>query len=184
MSSGTEQLTEQNRYPLERPWIRWQLVRELALKEETRAQLARRYGVDRSAMTQFAQRHTAAIAAVEREIENEMAGLWIAQKRNRIAVYQQDVEEITKLVERDVDPSTAPNRPADRDDPGAGQIVVLGAKVPSLLRVKAQILHQVAEELGELSVKISVEAQELGNQIASLVEELSRNDDDGAADQL
>jgi hypothetical protein len=149
MSNGTEQPAERTRYPLERPWVRWQLVRELAGKEHTRAQLARRYGVERSSMTEFAQRHAADIAAVEQQIEQQMAGLWIAEKRNRIAVYQKNVEDIADLVDRDIDTRTAPRKVSDENE-----IVIVGAKLPSLLRVQAQILHNVAEELGQLTVRV------------------------------
>jgi ParB-like chromosome segregation protein Spo0J len=149
MSAETEQPAERCRYPLERPWIRWRLVRELAEKTHTRATLARRYGVTRSSMTEFAQRHAADIEAVERQIEDEMAGLWIAQKRNRVAVYQQNVEDIAALVDRDIDPKTAPRKTSDDNE-----LIIVGAKLPSLLRVQAQILRNVAEELGQLTVRV------------------------------
>lgn len=71
-----------------------ELERALAIGELTRAQLARRYGVTRSAITQFAQRHAGRIEEIKQHLDDEFAGLWIYQQRERIAAYQAEYEAI------------------------------------------------------------------------------------------
>lgn len=75
-----------------KPWERRQLCRELAIGQPTRAALARKYGVARSTITEFAKRHAAEIDAIKADLDNEFAGLWVADKASRIAAYQADLE--------------------------------------------------------------------------------------------
>ncbi len=69
---------------------RRQLARELAAEEVTRAALARRYGISRAAITQFARRHATEIAAIKAALNDDFAGLWIASKEQRINAHQAD----------------------------------------------------------------------------------------------
>ncbi|MEU0411714.1 hypothetical protein ABZ307_28385 [Streptomyces griseorubiginosus] len=69
---------------LERPGVRRKLIHELARGEKTQMQLAREYGVVNSSITEFKQRHTDRIAEVAQALEDEFAGLWVAQKVDRL----------------------------------------------------------------------------------------------------
>jgi transposase-like protein len=71
-----------------RPWERRQLCRELATGDVTQAALARKYGVTRSAINNFAKRHAREIDEIKEDLDNEFAGLWIADKAKRLAAYQ------------------------------------------------------------------------------------------------
>lgn len=116
-------------YPLSRGWVKHKLIHEVARKEKSTTQLAEEYGVTTSAISQFKTRHATRIAEVEQDIENAFAGLWIAQKEARLAEYQEDVDRI-----------------GDADD-------------PALLRIKAAMLKAVAEEMGHLPTKTSMQVE-------------------------
>lgn len=99
------------------------LVRALATGERRRAQLARDYGVVPSYITWFARQHAREIDAVKAKLDDEFAGLWIAEKEKRIAAYQHDFE-----VSADGDYSAHYEQ----------------------VRTRSGILRNVAEELGQL----------------------------------
>jgi len=119
--------------------------------DKTNADLARKYGVERAAIGKFAKRYATEIDEVKAQIEDEMAGLWIAMKKARIAEYQQSLEDINDLLALDLDPETAPRETADENE-----LVIVGAKLPALLKAKATVLHQVAEEMGQLPARVQV----------------------------
>lgn len=127
----TEGLAEEdgapeNRHKLSPGHIVNKLCRELAVAEKTQAQLSEEYGVSQSAVSQFKTRHRDRIDAIRGKLDDEFAGLWIANKANRIAEYQADVEFIGATTKAE------------------------------LLRVKAVILKAVSEELGQLPARVNV----------------------------
>lgn len=71
---------------------RYALCRELATGEKTKTVLAQEYGVSVSAISQFAKRNADRIAQILAAIDSEFAGLWLADKVQRIASYQDDME--------------------------------------------------------------------------------------------
>jgi predicted transcriptional regulator len=109
-----------------------QLVRDLAAGEVRRAQLARQLGVSASAVTQFAQKHEREIEAIKARLQDEFAGLWIADKAERIASYQADLEM-----------SLDSDRPTHFEQ----------------IRTRTQIKQAVAEELGQLPPRTQVVVQ-------------------------
>lgn len=112
-----------------KPWDRRQLCRELAEGEIKRADLARKYGLGRSAITEFAKRHAREIDDIRAQLDDEFAGLWIAQKAARIAAYQSDLEQ-------------------SAEGEYAGHY--------EQIRTRTQILRAVAEELGQLPPRATV----------------------------
>lgn len=115
--------------PVERAWDRRTLCRELATGEVKRAALARKYGISPAAITAFAKRHAREIDEIKASLDDEFAGLWIADKANRIAAYQADVEASAE---------------------GA-----YGSHYEQI-RTRTQILRAVAEELGQLPPRATV----------------------------
>jgi hypothetical protein len=75
------------RYPLERPYTRRKLIRQLALTDIGDEAVCVEYGVDDASIYRFRKRHAAEIAAVAASAADEFAGLWIAEKINRLTVY-------------------------------------------------------------------------------------------------
>jgi hypothetical protein len=115
---------------LERGWVRARLIRQLALAEATQTELAAEYGCDQSAIALFLKRHKPEVEYQRGRLADEWAGLWIADKRNRVAEYQSEVERINSALDRETD--------------------------PQLLRAKVSVMRQVAEELGQLKQEIEV----------------------------
>jgi predicted transcriptional regulator len=126
------------RYRLERGWAKRQLIHELARMEKTQQLLAQEYGVTESAVTQFKQRHQAEIEAVKLDIENEFAGLWVARKVNRLAELESDIERIIST--------------------NAGDTVRMADA--EILRTKAALLKQVADELGQIPNKSHIRIEQ------------------------
>lgn len=115
---------------IDRGHIRLKLLRELALGEKNQVQLASEYGVGQSAISMFATRYSDQIEEIRGKLDDEFAGLWIAQKANRLAAYQQDVDD----VDSDEDKNTAEWR-----------------------RIKHNAVKSVAEELGQIPNKSTIQ---------------------------
>ena len=124
---------------LERGHVRARLIRELATGEHTQVELARRHGVDQSAISRFASRHAERIADVAGKLDDEFAGLWIAGKAARIAEYQQQVDDIADLMD---DPERAARA---------------GVQAAEMFRTAQAALRAVSEELGQLPARVQVQ---------------------------
>lgn len=82
---------------LNRPENRVTLIAELA-SGTPYAELAERYGVHTSSIGLFAKKHRPAVIAQQRDLENQFAGLWIANKGARLAAMQDDVEQLDREI--------------------------------------------------------------------------------------
>lgn len=143
---------------LTRGHVRARLIHDLAADIATRAALAKEYGVNRASITRFATTWRPEIEHARRNIEDQYAALWIADKRARVATHQQVVEHALDLLNASDDApaegtevaEVAPRAPRRR---GAGVDVStaeLMAKIQAGLRA-------VAEELGQLPNRVNVE---------------------------
>lgn len=112
-----------------KPWQRHKLLRELAAGEKTSAQLSREYGMSASGIREFKKRHRAEVDAIAAAAGDEFAGLWIADKGQRLAAYQADYEIA-----------------ADDDKQSHHEWV----------KARTGILHAVAEETGQLPPRATV----------------------------
>ena len=106
-----------------RPWQRHKLLRELAAGDRTSAQLAADYGMTASGIREYKKRHRPQVDAIAADLANEFAGLWIADKGQRMSAYQDDYE-----------------RTLEHQHSGHHEWV----------KSRTGILHNVAEELGQL----------------------------------
>jgi transcriptional regulator with XRE-family HTH domain len=113
------------------------LKREVAEGKLSQSALAERYGVSPSAITLFKQRYALEIEDIQKNFENEFAGLWIAAKSQRIESYLQDVELIDEQLA---------NNPNPRN---------LG----TLLRYKQNALDSVARELNAYTQRIETNSK-------------------------
>jgi len=120
------------RYTLEKQaWLRRDLIRDLAEGKLTQVELAEKYGVVQSSVSEFKSRHKEEIEAVRNNLEDEFAGIWIANKERRLAELSSDVEHINESE--------------------------LGKRDPQWAKVKQSALKQAAEELGQIPNRISVQ---------------------------
>jgi hypothetical protein len=135
---GAEQTFERrpmHNRKLEKPWVRIQLIHEIARNEMTERQLAKKYGCAPSAINAFKQRHRGDIDEVRADLENEFSGIWIADKKSRLAVYASDVERIEELEQ-------------------------LGREIDAALTAaKHRALRSVAEEMGHLPNRMNVSGE-------------------------
>lgn len=113
---------------IDRGWVKHQLIRELAVGDKTSQELGEKYGVTDGAIRMFAQRHLPTIEQVRANLDDEFAGLWLAEKKNRIAEYEGDIGVINEALDGQAD--------------------------EKLLRTKLAVMRQSAEELGQLTQKI------------------------------
>ncbi len=135
------------------------LIRALALGEKTNAELAREREVTASAIKEFSKRHAAAIAEVKANVADEFAGLWIAQKRERVSAYQQNAEILAAEIEALRDGRVAVHGgDADSEDAedGAETADDISGALGRLTRAYDRALRSVAEELGQLPTRMVV----------------------------
>lgn len=111
------------------PWQRHKLVRELAAGERTSADLGREYGMTAAGIRMFKQRHRAEVDAIVAAAGDEFAALWIADKGQRLAAYQDDYELAASVAK------------ADHHE---------------WIKARTAILHAVAEETGQLPPRTTI----------------------------
>ena len=78
------------------PEAQYGLMREIALKTDLRKNLAEKYNLTPSAITEFAKRHARRIDEMREDAGNIFAGLPLARKENRIAAYEREVEVLSE----------------------------------------------------------------------------------------
>jgi len=127
------------RAPLERPSVQVRLIRDLAKGEHRDAELARRYGVDRSAVLLFKRRHADRIEHVRNHLDDVFAGIEFASKAARVAELSKDAADIADVL---ADPATAARA---------------GVGYAEMVRAKQSALRAIAEELGQLPSRMQVQ---------------------------
>lgn len=80
---------------LHRGHTKYRLQRALAEDKYSQRELAKQFGVSQSAISQFNARWSEVIEEIRQDTENEFAGLYLAEKKNRIAEYLQSVEDLS-----------------------------------------------------------------------------------------
>jgi len=111
---------------LERGWVKHRLIREIALGDRTGKELAEQYGVSQNSMSSFKKRYALEIEEVRNNLADEYAGVWVANKLDRIREYQEAAEKMA------------------------------AGKSPRNVEVLVSILKAVAEELGQLPARTQV----------------------------
>ncbi len=111
--------------------VKAQLAYDLAKAEDTQDVLAEKYGVTRSAIAQFKRRNKDLVDAKREKLLDEYGTLWVAEKFNRLAARQNEIEKLLEL------------RTSNRNS-----------------EIIDKLLNSVATELGELETKVSVEVAE------------------------
>jgi hypothetical protein len=111
---------------LERGWVKHRLIRDFALGERTGRELAEQYGVSQTSISAFKRRYGMEIEEVRNNLADEYAGVWVAQKIERVREYQIAAEKM-----------------ASGSSPRNAEVLV-------------SILKAVAEELGQLPARTQV----------------------------
>ena len=169
---GESNGSARQRLNINRGHIRYGLIRDLAEDKTTQRVLAKKYGVVPSAITEFKKRWATEIEAVRSDLESRTAGLWIADKQRRVAVYQQQAEDTAKLLQRHLDQEL----PCDCEDPECkAKIIGDAGIVGGLQKAQARALRGVAEELGQLPNRMTV-VQEGETRVRHIIEGVDLND--------
>ncbi len=126
-----ERNSSPNKWPLTNEWTKQRLIYDLAKAEITQVELAETYGVTQSAIAQFKKRNMALIEERREKMLSEYGSLWVAEKFNRLAARQNEIEKLLEL------------RTTNRNS-----------------EIIGKHLNDIATELGELESKVSVEIAE------------------------
>lgn len=137
--------------------IAYSLVRDLAEGTLSQRRLATKYDVHLSTIADFKSRNRERIEAVKADLDNEFAGMWIAEKRKRIAAYMDDVE----LLDDSLEATTAAREVLSIEgEDGTGlTIAKLDRDMAAILKRKHSALRSVAEELGHLPNRMTLNVQ-------------------------
>jgi len=123
---------------------RRRVMRDLALSGLTQQAIADKYGVGQSAVAMFKQRHADAIAAIAADAADEYAGIWIAQKANRL-------EALAEIAEIAMQPTPKITNKGTLAFDESGNVI---KEVDG--RLAAQVMKQAAEEMGQLPTRLQV----------------------------
>jgi hypothetical protein len=118
---------------IDRGHIRYQVIRILAAGEKTQVEIAAQFGCAQNTVSDFAKKYAERIAVVRDKLDDDFAGLWIADKAQRLAEYEDDVQKIGELIE------------ASENDSA-----IVKAQLGTLFRAKQAAVRAAAEELGSL----------------------------------
>lgn len=158
-----------------RPYQRHEIYRLLAEGKMTQKEIAERYGVTPQAISHLSIQEAARIQTIREDFENEFAGMWIANKKARIAELENDASVAGRLVEYFTDqiltptsstpigasgstptPSTAPHGSA-RGAYGASSADADNANVVNqLIRTRERVMRSAAEEMGAIPSKVQI----------------------------
>lgn len=134
-------------------WLRMELMHGL-VRGETKQSLSDRLNLNLSTINRVAKREAETIQRLAEEVANEFTGLWIAEKRNRIAEYQADVDQINRLL---VDAAQIKAEYEFGDDDEVQSVKITDTATTALMRTKARILRNVGEEMGQLPARTNIQ---------------------------
>lgn len=126
-----ERNSSKHRWPLTNEWTKQQLVYDLAKADITQVELAEKYGVSQPSIAKFKKNHMHLIEERREKMLSEYGSLWVAEKFNRLAARQNEIEKLLEL------------RTTNRNS-----------------EIIGKHLNDIATELGELESKVSVEIAE------------------------
>lgn len=136
---------------LERGWRRTWLIHRVAQGDASDRELGRQLGVNKSSITKFRNRNQAEIEDVRLELADRLDSLWVADKVNRLAEIQQDIEDLNTLISKTFDPpEPGPLDPGPELEPGIPDSVV------GWIRAKQVALRNAAEELGQIPNRVTM----------------------------
>lgn len=140
---------------LERDVLTRVTVMRLLAEGVQQTKIAQRFGCTQGAVARFNQRHVEQIQQIREDLENEFAGLVYAEKANRLAEYEQDVQ--TSNAEIDNALNGRLSAEVVTEDGVTEVMQDVSDTVARLLRGKHRALRSIAEELGQLPTKMIVQ---------------------------
>lgn len=115
------------------------LIQALAEGKKSQKEIGLEFGISHQAVSWFKLHNRAAVEAQAKDLEDEFAAVWVAQKRNRVQEYQDALEALS-------------------------EVIAQGNADPAVVRAHAQLLRNVAEEMGQLPSRQVVQVQQTPTQ--------------------
>lgn len=147
------------------PWklrgqVAYGLIRDLAAGTDSQARLARKYDVTVATINAFKKRNAERIAAVAADLDNVMAGLWVAHKQRRIAEYEQDIALLNDSIEaQEAYIRDLTERIEAGEVENASRLARADRDLGAMMKRKHAALRGVAEELGQLPNRVTLQVQ-------------------------
>lgn len=149
---------------LERGWRKRWLILQLAKGDLSVYELGRVMNCRRQNVERFAERHRTEIEEAVRRLEDEFVGLWVADKANRLAEYQQDIEDANEIISGEMGDAGQPVEPDPLDPGDIDGEDPAPSSAPVWVGIKQRALRAVAEELGQIPNRVRMD---VGGQIAT-----------------
>lgn len=127
--------------------VRWGIIRDLA-EGKTQSSIARMYGLSQALISNFNRDHADEIGEVRGKLEDAYEGLWIADKRRRVAEYQDIATEMGEA-------GRTNELAVEDDDDGTNQRAYISTV--EARRAQMAALRSVADELGAIPQRVQVE---------------------------
>lgn len=158
MASTPPENAASKRWKLDRPVrVRLAVQRALAEGELSNAAIARQYDVTAQSIREFAQRHADVIATMKANLADEYAGMWIADKRERLLRYQNTAEILERQIEAVDQGRTEVVGVVEADEDGETALADdVSGPLSRLTRALNNTLKAVAEERGQLPTRMVV----------------------------
>lgn len=107
------------------------LLHELAENELTQRVLARKYGISQARVSQLGTQYADEVEDMRADLEDEYAGLWLAQKAERVKAYMR----LAEMLEEDLQVSGLES---------------------SFINQLQKVYKNIAEEMGQLPARVIV----------------------------
>lgn len=141
------------------------LIYDLAVGELSMRALAKKYSVALGAISDFKKRHADEIEHQRQHLADKFALLWIAQKEARLAEYQDEAVMMTELADRVISgqgvivgvEGADGRNVLDPDELEDGPVTDASGSVARLMRARDRALRSVAEELGQLPNRTTIQ---------------------------
>lgn len=127
--------------------VKWGIIRDLA-EGKSQKSIGRMYGLAQSSVSEFAAKHADEVDEVRGKLEDAYEGLWIADKRRRVAEYQDIASEMGEA-------GRTNEIAADDDEDGNHQRAYISTV--EARRAQMAALRSVADELGAIPQRVQVE---------------------------
>ena len=116
----------------------------------TQQEVADHFEIGQPAVSDFAARHRHEIAAARAAPDDELSGLWIANRADRIGEYQQQYAMVTEQAHRVARAAEALSEIGGGEDAG---VVLDSEDLVRLIAQQQKLLRGVAEELGQMPAR-------------------------------
>ena len=130
-------------------WQEHNLLRDLALNEESVEALGEKYDILPQSVYDFRWRNKHRIAVVLAEWSNQFSDLWSVKKHARIADLQADLDSLKARQQELLDDAAAQTEVMRRVDPDAALVRVDGPEWRAIIREKARLSAQIEKSMGQ-----------------------------------